>query len=97
MEVEYRSRSLARRGADEREAAKASGVSVARKYIQRLQIIAAAPTWEALRSYRALGLHPLKGTRRGEYAMTLTGRWRLIVRPEGETVWIEEVSQHYGD
>lgn len=31
-------------------------------------------------------LHPLKGERQGEWAMTVTGNWRITFRIEGEDV-----------
>ena len=45
----------------------------------------------------SLRLHPLTGDRQGQYALTLTGRWRLILTVAGDTAIIEEVSSHYGD
>jgi proteic killer suppression protein len=47
-----------------------------------------------------LDFHPLKGNRKGQYALTLTGYWRLIITNDGEIfdiAKIEEVSDHYGD
>ncbi len=49
---------------------------------------------------RALDLHPLKGDRKGQYAIRLGDRERVIVTfaDAGLTVVrIEEVTQHYGD
>ena len=31
-------------------------------------------------------LHPLKGSRKGQYAMSVTGNWRLVFRLEDRTV-----------
>ena len=31
-------------------------------------------------------LHPLKGDRRGEYGVTVTGNWRITFRLRGNTV-----------
>ncbi len=31
-------------------------------------------------------LHPLKGDRRGWYAITVTGNWRITFRPEGGAI-----------
>lgn len=31
-------------------------------------------------------LHPLKGSREGEYSVTVTANWRLTFRLEGQTV-----------
>ena len=44
-------------------------------------------------------LHALKGSRTGEWAIYLTGQWRLIVT-KGDTeehMVIQEVSNHYDD
>ena len=44
--------------------------------------------------------HPLEGNRKGEYAISLTGFYRLIITNDGEIfdiARIEEVSKHYGD
>jgi proteic killer suppression protein len=44
--------------------------------------------------------HPLKGSRKGEHAISLTGFYRLIFTLQGEQleiVMLEEVSKHYGD
>jgi len=49
---------------------------------------------------RSLRYHTLKGGRRGEHAVKLTGFYRLIftmVDEQIDTIRIEEVSKHYGD
>lgn len=35
---------------------------------------------------RGWKLHPLKGDRQGEYAITVTGNWRITFEVEGSTV-----------
>ena len=68
------------------------------RYIQRIKVLIAANNLNELVRSRALRLHPLKGNRRGEWAMMLQGRWRLIIEPiDEETVRVNEVSAHYGD
>ena len=72
---------------------------VGRAYIRRITVLRsmerfaeafAQPSWRA---------HPLAGQRKGQYAINLTGRWRLIVTEDAErrAVIIEEVTNHYGD
>ena len=48
---------------------------------------------------RHCGCHPLRGARRGELSIYLTGRWRLIVSKgdTAESIIIEGVSNHYDD
>lgn len=87
----YRELALARREWGER---------VARAYVQRIDTLYAAQDVRDLFALRALDLHPLKGERKGHYAMRLGDRERLIVTFAGaglKVVRIEEVSPHYGD
>jgi proteic killer suppression protein len=47
-----------------------------------------------------LRCHPLKGDQSGQYAVNITGFYRLIFSLEGETLEIariKEVSKHYDD
>lgn len=76
------------------------GERVARSYVQRVDVLYAAKDMRDLFALRALDLHPLKGERKGQYAIRLGDRARLIVTFANATltiVRIEEVSQHYGD
>jgi proteic killer suppression protein len=75
------------------------GPDVARKYVQRVDALYAAQDFDEIKRFRAFGAHQLKGQRAGQWALTLTMRWRLIVIPseDGETVTIKEVTKHYGD
>lgn len=81
------------------EAGRAWGQDVARKYIQRLQTLQGAATLADLRAFQALRLHALKGRRAGQHAITLKGRWRLILTylPDEQALRVEEVSNHYDD
>ena len=47
---------------------------------------------------RALDLHPLRGGRRGQYAMRLTGAVRLVITRDaaGPSVTVEEVTDYHG-
>jgi proteic killer suppression protein len=76
------------------------GSEVARRYIQRIQIVKNTRSIDELRRLPGLRLHALTGSRDGQYAINLTGFYRLIVTLEGaelQVVRIEEVSKHYGD
>jgi proteic killer suppression protein len=73
---------------------------VARRYVQRVDILYAAESIEDLHRMTVLRFHPLKGNRKGQYAVSLTDRARLILtftESVATIVWIEEVSKHYGD
>lgn len=100
MEINFRTRKLAKCFADSKQAVKAFGKDVARKYIQRVNLIKASNSLEEIERLPGLRCHELKGKRRGQYAVNLTGFYRLIFSLEGHTlnvVMIEEVSKHYDD
>jgi proteic killer suppression protein len=98
VELEFRSEELRRRYLDPGEAERAWGRAVARKYVQRVDILRAAGSLAELAALVSLRLHPLKGARAGQYALSLNDRWRLIVTVDAAgVVWVEEVTNHYGD
>ena len=98
MRVVFANRDLERGYLDVSRATREWGQPLGLRYIQRVKILIAASNLQELGRSRALRLHPLKGNRRGEWAMTLQGRWRLIIEPIDEaTVRVKEVSAHYGD
>ena len=76
------------------------GAKVARRYIERINVLKVAKAADDLYKVAALRFHPLKGDRQGQHSMTLVDRWRMIVtfRDDALTVVrIEEVSAHYGN
>lgn len=99
MEVTFRTRKLEREYRKSDLAMKSYGTAVARKYIQRINIIKQAHDIDELLRLPGLRCHPLKGDRKGQYAVKLTGFHRLIFTLQGdalEIARIEEVSKHYG-
>lgn len=100
MEVRFRTRKLEREYERSKEASKAYGPQVGRRYVERVNIIKSATSIEQLEKLPAIECHPLKGDRKGQWSVTLTGQMRLIFTLHGEnleTARIEEVSKHYGD
>lgn len=99
MRVVFRTSRLRRAYEEASFATRLWGEAVARKYILRMEVIYAAADFDALCRIRALRLHSLEPPRDGQWAMDLTGRWRLIVIPSAneEDVTIWEVTNHYGD
>jgi hypothetical protein len=75
------------------------GEAVARKYITRVITLQSAPDFDSIKKLVSLRAHPLRGARAGQWALDLTGRYRLIVRPsrDGKSIVIDEVSSHHGD
>ena len=99
MEVVFRTNQLRRSYEESARAARQWGPAVARKYITRIEQLYGARDFEEAYNIRSLRLHPLKGARRGELSIYLTGQWCLIVT-KGDTqeqVVVKEVSNHYGD
>lgn len=82
------------------QAARKWGEEVARRYIDRVNILYAAESIADLHTMTVLRFHALKGNRAGQYALWLTERMRLIVSFPGtdqKSVCVEEVSKHYDD
>jgi len=98
LEIIFASNALRRCYESGTEATREWGKVVGRKYIQRIGIIYRARRFDDLYSIRSLRLHKLEGGREAEYAITLHGRWRLIVVSlEEGSVRVQEVNNHYGD
>jgi proteic killer suppression protein len=100
LQIEFRTKKLEKQYVQQKLAVKAYGNKVARKYIQRINIIKQANDFDELSGLPGLRCHPLKGDREGQYAIDLTGFYRLIFTLVGESleiVQIEEVSKHYDD
>ena len=100
MEVRFRTRHLEQCYLEFRLASREFGAGVARRYIHRIQIVGNTRTVDELRRLPVLKFHPLTGALDGQYAISLTGFYRLIVTLEGtdlQVVCIERVSKHYGD
>ena len=98
MDVAFGNRTLRRRYESGKERRKYPP-EVGQRYVQRVNALYDAADWSAIVRFRAFRAHRLTGDREGRRALTLAGRWRLIVTVSGDggAVTIEEVSNHYGD
>ncbi|MBU2493324.1 MAG: type II toxin-antitoxin system RelE/ParE family toxin [Bacteroidetes bacterium] len=100
MEIQFKNNTLKKQYQSHAEAFSAYGKQVGKKYIGRINIIKRSRNIDELTAVRALKCHPLKGNRKGEWAVKLTGFARLIFTLKGENLEIariEEVSKHYDD
>lgn len=100
MDVEFRTKKLKAEYLDSRKAAKSYGQQVGRKYVLRINLIKKARDLAEIKRLPGLRCHELKGKRKGQYAVDLTGFYRLIFTLKGsilDIVRIEEVSKHYDD
>lgn len=56
---------------------------VVNNFFEKMQLLDIADSEQDLYSWQSLGFHPLKkGKRKGQYAVWLTGNWRLIMTIE---------------
>ncbi len=99
IEVTFRTERLRRNYEESTRAIRQWGHEVARKYIIRVKQLQALTDFQAAYSVRSMRLHPLKGSKKEELAINLTGKWRLIVTKgdSEEHVIVQEVSDHYDD
>jgi proteic killer suppression protein len=100
LEVRFKTNKLQKQYENSKDAIKAYGVDVAKRYIQRVNILKSAKSFDDLYTIPQLKFHQLTGNRNGEFAISLTGFYRLIITKEGDTfdiAKIEEVSKHYDD
>ncbi len=100
MQVEFRTKRLRKCYVESAAAAREWGDKIARRYIERVNVLKAARSLDDLHKIPPLRFHPLKGERQGQHAITLIDRWRMVVTFRGDAmtiVRIEEVSAHYGD
>ena len=98
MEIEFSSNHLVNASVSLSEATRLFGVPIGRKYIQRLAVLRATEKFAQFYGHRALRFHPLKGNRAGQYSMTLTGNYRLVIeKVKEDRVRILEVEDYHGD
>ena len=100
MEVEFKSKKLRSAYESSENAVRLWGAEVARRYVNRVNILYACRAKEDLHQIPQLRLHALKGKQKGRFAIDLTGMVRLIVSfasGSRDVVRIQEVSKHYGD
>ena len=100
VDIRFKTNKLQKQYENSKDAIKAYGLDVAKKYIQRVGILKSAKSFDDLSKIPQLKFHPLTGNRKGEFAISLTGFYRLIITNDGDTfdiAKIEEVSKHYDD
>ena len=100
MQIQFRTKKLEKQYTQHKLAVKAYGNEAARRYVERINIIKQTKIFDELSGLPGLKCHSLKGDRERQYAIYLTGFYRLIFTLVGESleiVQIEEVSKHYDD
>jgi proteic killer suppression protein len=95
--IDYKDRRLLAASLSLSEAGREFGLPIGRKYIQRLAVLRATDRFAELFGHRALRFHALHGDRDGQFAMTLTANFRLIVeRVAEDRVRILDVEDYHG-
>lgn len=65
--------------------------------LRRLAELSATSRLDQISALKSVGLHPLKGARRGQWAITINGRWRICFRfRDGHAYDVEIVDYHKG-
>ncbi len=73
---------------------KFTGMDVAKAFA-RLKLLNTATSLDDISPLKSVGLHPLTGNRRGQWAMTINGPWRLVFRfKDGHAEDVEIVDYH---
>ena len=73
---------------------KFSGMDVAKAFA-RLKILSVASSLDYIPPLRSVGLHSLSGDRQGQWAMTISGPWRLVFRFEGGNAHDVEIVDYH--
>lgn len=98
MNIEFSSSRLQGASTSIGESYRLFGPVIGRKYVQRILILRATEEFHQLFGHKALKLHSLKGNRDKQYALTLTGNYRLILEKiDDETVRVVEVEDYHGN
>ena len=97
MKVVFGSAKLRRCYEESARAFREWGREVGRRYIGRIEALYAMRDFSETFRQPSWRTHPLKGDREGQYAINLTGKWRLIAS-KGATeteIILKEVNNHY--
>lgn len=63
--------------------------------LELLAILNAAGRLDDISPLKSVGLHPLKGARKGQWAITVSGPWRICFRfKDGDAHAVEIVDYH---
>lgn len=60
-----------------------------------LAALDAATSLQDLSPLKSVGLHKLKGDRKGQWAMTINGPWRVCFKFEDGDAWLVEIIDYH--
>lgn len=93
MEITYKTRRIEKICTIANEAEKKYGLQMAEKIHQRIDEIDASETVEEMIQFHIGRCHMLKGDRKGQYAMDLVHRYRLIFEKIGNEIQIANIME----
>jgi toxin HigB-1 len=79
LSVKFNSKLLQKCFEKKNEAVKKWGIVIAENYIKRIETLQAVEAKEDLYKIPQLNFHPLKGEKKGQFGINLTGKMRMIV------------------
>ena len=78
----------------ERGVSRFSGLDV-EAALELLAVLNAAERLDQISPLRSVGLHPLKGARKGQWAITVNGPWRICFRFRNGDAWDVEIVDYH--
>ena len=93
LEITYKTRKIEKVCTIASEAEKKYGSEMAEKIHQRIDEIDASDTVEEMVQFHIGRCHPLKGNRKGQYAMDLVHPYRLVFEKIGNEIQIANVME----
>jgi plasmid maintenance system killer protein len=92
MKISYGSNKLKKKMSSASEISKGFG-TMAKKVQQRLDEIESSPNLSVLMQIPAANCHPLSGNRSGEWALNISGNYRLIFTIDHDPIPITETGE----
>lgn len=93
MKITYKNKKLEKICTDYSKANSEWGVQIAKKLFIRIAELNAAQSLQDIKKITSTRLHPLLGKREGEYAVDLTGNYRLIMTAVNEEIKLERIDE----
>jgi len=93
LRITYKSKKIEKVCTVASEAEKKYGLEMAAKIHQRIDEISSADTIEEMVQFKLGRCHPLKGERKGQYAVDLVQPNRLVFQKEGDEIQIAKIME----
>lgn len=93
MKITYKTKKLEKICTDYSKATSECGTQIAKKLYIRLVELESAQSLQDIKMINSARLHPLSGKREGEYAVDLTGNYRLILIASNGEIKLERIDE----